>query len=141
MEPALKHSRESVLFAVFLLLLAGVLLFNLFTSPAMYRAKFTALEETTTQVVPAISETASVSEESSFENAGAETAVDHSGKVNINTADEDELMTLKGIGEVRARNIVEDRKKNGRFTSPRDLLRVNGIGEKTLEKILPQITV
>lgn len=130
----MKQSRESVLFYLFLLLLAGVLLFNLFTSPALYRAKFTALEETTTQEAASLPEP---SQESLTEPLPEQA----SGKVNINTADEQELMTLKGIGEVKARRIVEDRKKNGRFSSPQDLLRVNGIGEKTLEKILQDITV
>lgn len=134
----MKKSRESVLFSLFLLLLAGVLLFNLFTSPAMYRAEFTPLEESTTQSTELLSETTQNFPEDTASDAANEAG---NGKVNINTASEDELMTLKGIGEVKARKIVEDRKKNGKFSSPQDLLRVSGIGEKTLEKIIGQITV
>lgn len=103
----------------------------------MYRAKFTELEEPSTVTdsvtVPALSEQSAASTA-----AAPDPSV--SGKVNINTASEEELMTLKGIGEVKAKKIVEDREKNGRFSSPQDLLRVNGIGEKTLEKILQEIT-
>lgn len=61
--------------------------------------------------------------------------------VNINTASESLLMTLKGIGEVKAAAIVEYRQKNGEFGSIDDLMKVSGIGEKTFEKIRNQITV
>lgn len=55
------------------------------------------------------------------------------GKVNINTATRDQLMTLSGIGASYADRIVEYREKNGPFQAPGDLLKVKGIGEKTLE--------
>ena len=55
------------------------------------------------------------------------------GLVNINTASMEQLMTLDGIGESYAERIIEFREKNGPFQSPEDLLKVKGIGEKTLE--------
>ena len=61
-------------------------------------------------------------------------------KVNVNTAGVEELQTLYGIGEVKAQAIVEDREANGQFTCAEDLLRVSGIGEKTLENIKDDIT-
>ncbi len=63
------------------------------------------------------------------------------GLVNINTADETALQTLSGIGEATAKAIVEDRTKNGPFTSIEDLMRVSGIGEKKFEKIRSHICV
>ena len=50
-----------------------------------------------------------------------------------------ELDTLPGVGEVIARRIMEEREKNGPFYYPEDLMNVKGIGEKTLEKLLPRI--
>lgn len=69
----------------------------------------------------------------------AETVV--SEKININTATQEELQTLSGIGEVRSAAIVADREANGPFRIPEDLTRVKGIGQGTLEDILDHITV
>lgn len=54
---------------------------------------------------------------------------------DFNTAGVDELMTLPGIGEVKAAAIVAFREENGGISRIDDLLKVNGIGEKTLESI------
>lgn len=61
--------------------------------------------------------------------------------VNINTADISELMTLKGIGEVKAQAIIDYRDNNGSFQSVDELLEVKGIGEITLEKLRGFVTV
>lgn len=61
------------------------------------------------------------------------------GKININTADLDELQQLPGIGEKTASNIKKYIKENGKFTKAEQLLEVENIGEKTLEKIKPFI--
>ena len=62
-------------------------------------------------------------------------------RVNLNTATEEELVTLPGIGPSYAKRIVEYREKNGPFKRVEDLLNVQGIGEKTLEKIRDKVTV
>ena len=59
--------------------------------------------------------------------------------VNVNTADINELTLLPGIGEGRARDIIDYRNEYGMFTQPEDLLKIRGIGEATLEGILPFI--
>ena len=64
-----------------------------------------------------------------------------SGKVNLNTATMEELMTLPGIGEKRAAAIVADREANGPFRIVEELTRVSGIGEGTLEGLIDYITV
>ncbi len=61
--------------------------------------------------------------------------------ININTATAEELMALPGIGEVLAGRIVSYRIAHGEFSSVDELLQVDGIGEKTMEKILGLITV
>lgn len=67
--------------------------------------------------------------------------VAYSGKVNINTADLTELMTLEEIGESKAKAIIEYREKNGRFRSADEITNVKGIGKGILEKNIHRITV
>ncbi|MBP3648047.1 MAG: helix-hairpin-helix domain-containing protein [Clostridia bacterium] len=61
------------------------------------------------------------------------------GTIDINTGDAAELDMLRGVGPAIAQRIIEERGANGRFTYPEDLLSVNGIGQKTLDKLWEQI--
>ena len=60
-------------------------------------------------------------------------------EVNINTADQQLLTQLPGIGPVTAEKIVEYRKTNGKFKSIDELTSVKGIGDKTLVKLKPYL--
>lgn len=76
---------------------------------------------------------------------GAETQPPLSGEasemVNLNTAGVEELMKIPGIGETRARAILEYREINGMFLSTEEVMQVKGIGEGVYSKMLPFITV
>lgn len=61
--------------------------------------------------------------------------------VNINTATQEQLEMLNGIGPSKAMAIIEYRKKNGNFKTVDDLNNVPGFGDKTLAKLKPEITV
>jgi competence protein ComEA len=61
--------------------------------------------------------------------------------VNINTATKEELTTIKGIGDKRAQEIIDYRKKNGDFKSVDELEKVPGIGPGTMKQIRSQVTV
>jgi competence protein ComEA len=63
------------------------------------------------------------------------------GKVNINTANAEQLLELKGVGDAYATKIVEFRELNGPFTSPEDIMKVTGIGQKTYDLNKDRITV
>ena len=61
--------------------------------------------------------------------------------ININTASVSELTNLSGIGEVKAKSIVNYRNKNGKFKTINDILKVDGISETLFSKIKNNITV
>ncbi|MFT3880119.1 MAG: ComEA family DNA-binding protein [Gemmatales bacterium] len=61
--------------------------------------------------------------------------------LDINTASKEQFMSLPGIGATLADRILEERAEHGPFTSVKDLSRVRGIKGKTLEKLLPYVTV
>lgn len=61
--------------------------------------------------------------------------------ININTASEQELMTLSGIGQAKAQQIIQYREENGLFDTPEDLMNVSGIGEKSFETLKDSIKV
>ncbi len=64
-----------------------------------------------------------------------------SSKVNINSATKEQLMTLAGIGESRAEDIISYRSKNGGFKTIEDIMNVSGIKEAAYEKIKEDICV
>lgn len=61
--------------------------------------------------------------------------------ISINEAGKEELMALPDIGEVLAERILQYREENGPFTTPEELMHVDGVGKKRLEEILDLITV
>jgi competence protein ComEA len=61
--------------------------------------------------------------------------------VNINTASQAELEELPGVGPVTAQSILEFRAEHGTFTAVDELLEVSGIGDATLAKIAPYVTL
>ncbi|MEK7400632.1 MAG: helix-hairpin-helix domain-containing protein [Candidatus Poribacteria bacterium] len=77
--------------------------------------------------------------QSSKPNSGTKKPI--TTRININTATADELMQIPSIGPVKARAIIDYRKKNGKFTRIDDLTKVSGIGEKTLDKIRDSVTI
>ncbi|MEJ2658200.1 MAG: helix-hairpin-helix domain-containing protein [Desulfobacterales bacterium] len=66
---------------------------------------------------------------------------ENSGKINLNKATVEEISQLKGIGMKYAERIVQYRDKNGPFKNVEELLNVQGIGPKTLEKNKDRIVV
>jgi competence protein ComEA len=64
-----------------------------------------------------------------------------SNQININTATLEELVTLPGIGPSKAQAIISYREEHGAFKDVEELTQVSGIGEKTLEKLIPLVKV
>lgn len=63
------------------------------------------------------------------------------GLININTADEEELAVLYGIGNSLAARIIEFRSENGRFETIEEVMKIPGISENKFEAIKDYICV
>lgn len=77
----------------------------------------------------------------SSDNIDMENSSQQSTLININTATLSELTTLSGIGEARAKDIIEYRTQHGKFHSKEDIMKINGIKEAAYLKIKDYITV
>ena len=64
-----------------------------------------------------------------------------SEKININTATQEELTSLSGIGESKAKSIIKYREENGTFKSIEEIKNVTGNGEALFEKFKENITI
>ena len=64
-----------------------------------------------------------------------------SAKISINHATLEELQTLPGIGEEKAKNIISYREENGPFEKIEDITKITGIGESIFAKIKENITL
>lgn len=62
-------------------------------------------------------------------------------KISINTATKEQLQALEGVGESKAKAIINYREENGNFKTIEDIKKVSGIGNSAFEKIKDNITV
>ena len=72
-------------------------------------------------------------------NSNSET--ENNNKININIASKETLTSLSGIGDAKAKKIIDYRNENGLFKSIEDLKNVSGISEKLFEQIKEFITI
>lgn len=79
-------------------------------------------------------------QKASTENATDE-ADSSGGKVNLNTASKEQLMTIPGIGESKADSIISYREKNGAFSKVEEVMNISGIKDGLFEKMKEYITV
>ena len=83
----------------------------------------------------------SVVQNSSTSSSNCNNSDKGSTLININTADLEQLKEITGIGNIKAQSIIDYREANGGFKSLEELKNVDGIGDKTFEKIKDQITL
>lgn len=134
------NSHERVLVAIALILFAGVIFYNFLTLSRIGEIGgevASSYEDATEkkELDTTVEKTTTVTEETVKESS------ENTRMININTASINELTTLPGIGEVKARAIVDYRENHGPFKSVEELMMVSGIGEKTYEKLREKICV
>ena len=106
----------------------------------------TILEDGMKIHIPTIEETKSMNQnntslQTNIQTEEIATNTKKQEKININTADEEQLDTLPGIGPSTASKIIEYRKEKGKFKSIEEIKEVSGIGDAKFEKIKNLIKV
>ncbi len=129
------NSPELIIIAFGLVFAVLIIIGGLFYQPPVATAKVIYVNDTQPVVTTATEVTAT---QNATENPPQNTLNE---KVNINTADNATLCTLKGIGEAKADKIIDYRNSNGSFKSIDEIMLVSGIGEKTFENIKNNIIV
>lgn len=104
----------------------------------------TDIQQSLAQPSPTTAQASGSNQQKTTSSKSAATAskpVVSNGIVNINTGTLAELDTLPGIGPKYAQGIIDYRTQNGPFIRVDDLVKVKGIGPKTLEKLRPLVTI
>ncbi len=83
----------------------------------------------------------SKTEASQKNSSQKERAESDAGKININTAGKEELMSLPGIGEAKAQSIIAYREEHGPFSNTEDIMKIQGIKEGIYNKLKGNITI
>jgi competence protein ComEA len=92
-------------------------------------------------IIPVVGEEVPLTKSSSMEEITGKASIEDLQPININTATQEELETLPGIGPSKAAAIIDYRSTNGPFTTVEDILQVTGIGEKTLQGFIDLIFI
>ncbi|MEC0265991.1 helix-hairpin-helix domain-containing protein [Paenibacillus anseongense] len=98
-------------------------------------------ETSTPNASPAAPLTSITSESPSPKLKGSQSPSPSTGLLDLNTATLKQLNDLPGIGDSKAKAILEYRLKKGRFSRVEELTEVKGIGDKMLEKLKPFVYV
>lgn len=148
-----RGKRQSIIVIGFgLIVLSGIILYYALSMPKI------SVQDTSASVytVSEVSETATqitantvtdngtdgaVAGAQSDADSGSDADVSVSYPLDLNTCTAEELMTINGIGEVKANNIIEYRDYLGGYTSVEQIKNIKGIGDKVYEKISPYLTV
>ena len=134
-----------ILIGIALLLLAGLLLYISLSQPRVYSGTESVnISESITEGVSGETEKAETKSAPASEvktDTEKTSAKSVSYPININTATAEELMSIDGLGEVRACAIIEYREYLGKYKSVEQITEIQGIDEEIYNKVAGYLTV
>lgn len=131
----MKDSKRQTLtmIGIVLLVVAGVIMYAGLSQPRVYEPTASTQQSTT-----AVPDTSAVTEKSV---TAASDSSNVSYPINLNTATYDELVTIDGVGDVRANQILQYRDAIGGYSSVEQIKEISGIGDALYNQISPFLTV
>lgn len=116
-----------ILLAVAMFIFAGVFGYIAFTQPRLGTEQSSSVNQ--------------VEYSPRFADQSGDKKSQKSGKINLNTCTVDDLVSVDGIGETRAKAIISYREKIGGYKSVEEIKNISGIGDATYESLAPYLTV
>lgn len=139
-----RGKRQSIIVIGFgLIILSAVILYYALSMPKISVSQVSSVHISSED----ISENSSSADNASpqTETSQSSTENDTSGSINyplnLNSCTAEELMSISGIGEVKANHIIEYREYLGGYTSVEQIKNIKGIGDGIYEKVSPYLTV
>lgn len=139
-----RGKRQSIIVIGFgLIILSAIILYYALSMPKVSVVEtssvYNSSEYFTENVSTTIKSSQKVEHTQSSEATYTSSSVNY--PLNLNSCTAEELMTINGIGEVKANNIIEYRDYLGGYTSVGQIKNIKGIGDGVFEKVAPYLTV
>lgn len=139
-----RGKRQSIIIIGFgLIILSAVILYYALSMPKISVSQASSIHICSEDISENLSSAgnASPQKETSQSSTENDTSIAVNYPLNLNSCTAEELMSISGIGEVKANHIIEYREYLGGYTSVEQIKNIKGIGDGVYEKVSPYLTV
>ncbi len=139
-----RGKRQSIIVIGFgLIILSAVILYYALSMPKISVSQVSSVHISSEDILEnsSYAGNASPQKETSQSSTENDTSVAVNYPLNLNSCTAEELMSISGIGEVKANHIIEYREYLGGYTSVEQIKNIKGIGDGVYEKVSPYLTV
>ncbi len=139
-----RGKRQSIIVIGFgLIILSAVILYYALSMPKISVLQASSIHICSEDISENLSSAgnASPQKETSQSSTENDTSIAVNYPLNLNSCTAEELMSISGIGEVKANHIIEYREYLGGYTSVEQIKNIKGIGDGVYEKVSPYLTV
>lgn len=139
-----RGKRQSIIVIGFgLIILSAVILYYALSMPKISVSQASSVHISSEDISENLSYAGNASPQTETSQSSTEndTSVAVNYPLNLNSCTAEELMSISGIGEVKANHIIEYREYLGGYTSVEQIKNIKGIGDGVYEKVSPYLTV